>query len=241
MTEERTVSCCGEAISYFLTRKNVKNVNMRIKADGTIKISAPPNVPLRFIEDFVRSRYGFIKSSIERLNSEQRQAPHETKPSDEIFDGGGIYYLGEKYTVRFLCGEDDCVYINGNELIAESCDTENTAFSARLIRDWLYNRTAELFKRLNSEVSEEFLLKYGIKPAAVKMRDMKSRWGSCHILDGTIVMNTRLIAYPEMCARYVFAHEYAHFIVPNHSADFYCVVEKIMPDYKYWSDKLKGG
>lgn len=68
---------------------------------------------------------------------------------------------------------------------------------------------------------------------------MTSRWGSCHIAKGKIVMNSRLALYPEVCAAYVFIHEYAHFIVPNHSKDFYAVLEELMPDYKICIDMLK--
>lgn len=52
-------------------------------------------------------------------------------------------------------------------------------------------------------------------------------------------MNSRLALYPEVCAAYVFIHEYAHFIVPNHSKDFYAVLEELMPDYKICIDMLK--
>ena len=68
---------------------------------------------------------------------------------------------------------------------------------------------------------------------------MKTRWGSCHVTDSFIVMNTRLVSYPKECARYVFVHEYSHFIEPNHSPQFYAVVASVMPDYKTFSLQLK--
>lgn len=237
--EERRVDCGGKTVTYYLTRKKVKNVNMRIKSDGAVLISASPDVPLYFIENFIRSKYDFIVRSIERLNSEDKKSVCE--PAADVFwqDGAILPYLGTPYRVRVRFGEEDGVGISGGELIVSTCDTENAAFVNMLVRNWLYNRTAELFKRLDAEVSAEFRRRYGVEPAVIKMKNMKSRWGSCHISDGVIVMNTRLIYYPENSVRYVFVHEYAHFIVPNHSSKFYHVVEEFMPDYKFWADKLK--
>lgn len=238
-TEERRVDCGETIITYYLTRKKVKNVNMRIKSDGAVLISASPDVPLYFIENFIRSKYDFIVRSIERLNGEDKMRSRE--PGEDVFwqEGSVFPYLGEQYTVRVHFGEEDRVCILGGELVVSTCDRENAAFVNMLVRNWLYNRTAELFKRLDSEVSAEFMRRYGIKPALIKMKNMKSRWGSCHISDGVIVMNTRLIYYPENSVRYVFIHEYAHFIVPDHSSRFYRVVEEFMPDHKYWAAKLK--
>lgn len=237
--EELRVDCGGEIVTYYLTRKKVKNVNMRIKSDGTVMISASPDVPLYFIEKFIRSKYDFIVRSVERLNSEDKMRSLE--PDKDVFwqEGAVLSYLGTPYIVRVRFGEEDRVFISGEELVVSTCDTENAAFVNMLVRNWLYNRTSELFKELDSEVSAEFLRRRGVKPAVIKMKYMKSRWGSCHISDGVIVMNTRLIHYPESSVRYVFIHEYAHFIVPDHSSRFYGVVKEFMPDYKYWADKLK--
>lgn len=239
MAQERRVSCEGKVITYYLTRKNVKNVNMRVKSDGAVLISASPDVPVYFIENFIRSKYDFIVRSAERLGGKDKTRVREPDGDVILKEGYVLPYLGERYTVRVRFGEEDGVSISGKELVVSTCDTENDAFVNMLLRNWLYNRTAELFKGLDSEVSAEFLRRYGVKPAVIKMKSMKSRWGSCHISDGVIVMNTRLIYYPENSVRYVFIHEYAHFIVPDHSRRFYRVMEEFMPDYKYWADKLK--
>ena len=70
MNEKRSVDCGGEVIEYMLARKKVKNVNMRVKADGSVSVSAPSRVSAKLIDDFVRSRCDFIRSSVERLSAE---------------------------------------------------------------------------------------------------------------------------------------------------------------------------
>ena len=44
MNEKRSVDCGGEVIDYTLVRKKVKNINMRVKADGSVSVSAPNRV-----------------------------------------------------------------------------------------------------------------------------------------------------------------------------------------------------
>ena len=48
--EQRVVHCEDGDISYLLTRKPVKNVNLRIKPEGEVLVSANNSVPLDFID-----------------------------------------------------------------------------------------------------------------------------------------------------------------------------------------------
>ena len=97
----------------------------------------------------------------------------------------------------------------------------------------------ELFRNINDNVSEQFSKRYNIPKASIHIKYMRSRWGSCHVDDGILSINSRLIHYPEESIKYVFIHEYAHFVVPNHSKDFYRIVSEFMPDYQTWKNALK--
>ena len=239
MNEKRSVDCGGEVIDYTLVRKKVKNINMRVKADGSVSVSAPNRVSEKFIDDFVRSRYDFIKNSVERLSSEQRYSFTEYDDAKIYENGDKISFLGEELTVEIRQGIEDRIFIGDRKLVILTFDTKSVEYIQILLRNFYYNSTVELFRELNDEVSQLFAEKYGIEKVPVRLRRMKSRWGSCHVTDGFIVMNTRLICYPKECAKYVFVHEYSHFIEPNHSPKFYAVVSSVMPDYKVYSDQLK--
>ncbi|MGN0586007.1 MAG: M48 family metallopeptidase [Oscillospiraceae bacterium] len=232
-TELRKVS---EELSYTLTRKKVKNINLRVKPEGVF-VSAARNVPVGYIDDFVRSKADFIRSALRRMAEERT----EKEPSaDTVYSGGSeLIYLGKKYRVDIVKGDGDTVEIDGGRLVITTYDEENLPYIQKLVRNWLYNRTAELFRRLNDETYEEFSRYYKVPHAAVQIKTMKTRWGSCHIADGVLSMNSRLIYYPEEAVRYVFIHEYAHFIVPNHSAEFYAVVARFMPDYRLNKNLLR--
>ena len=64
------------------------------------------------------------------------------------------------------------------------------------------------------------------------VRKMKKRWGSCQPQTKTITINSQLIEAPRFCIEYVMMHEFCHFIHPNHSKDFYTLLQVMMPDWK---------
>lgn len=237
MSEERSVDCGEAVISYILTRKKVKNINLRVKEDGSVLVSAPNRVPLKFLDDFVKSRYDFIMSARKRIAiAENTKLTQEF--SDSLSSGDTVSFLGKKLVISVEYGDDE-VLAENEKLIVRTFDTQNQDYIRKLLKNYFYNSTVALLKALNDEVSELFCEKYGIKKVPIKIRKMKSRWGSCHVTDGFIVMNERLIHYPIEAVRYVFIHEYAHFFHADHSKSFYSVVAEFMPDYKKAADLLK--
>ena len=231
----RTLTADGREIRWTLTRKKVKNVNLRVKPDGIVYISANTRVSVKFIEEF-------IFSALDRF-AVKSAAPALPKASGDFQSGDTVCYFGKNYTLRIAVDESisyaaqENVSFLGDELKV-TVRYENRA--GRLLEKFYAEETRKLFETLNRRTRLMFLAKgYSVDGAELKIREMKSRWGSCHIADKKIVMNSRLALYPEICAAYVFVHEYAHFIVPNHSADFYAVVGDIMPDYRVCMEMLK--
>ena len=59
----RKITIGKRTVEYELTRKNVKNINLRIKADGSVHVSANKYVTVSTIEDFIIHKGG-IKNEI---------------------------------------------------------------------------------------------------------------------------------------------------------------------------------
>lgn len=64
-----TVTVGDRKITYELTRKKVKNINLRIKPDGTVHVSASTAVTIAVIERFIRERADFILGAIDKFNA----------------------------------------------------------------------------------------------------------------------------------------------------------------------------
>ena len=92
-----------------------------------------------------------------------------------------------------------------------------------------------LFKRRAKEYLPERTMfwaeKMGLSPAYVHITSAEKRYGSCNAKKG-ICFSYRLMAYPEDVIDYVIIHELSHLVHFNHSAAFYGLIEKYMPDYK---------
>ena len=238
----RTLTADGREIRWTLTRKKVKNVNLRVKPDGMVCVSANTRVSVKFIEDFISRNAEFIFSALNRFDA-KRTAPALPKASEDFQNGDTVCYLGKNYTLSIVVDNSisyaaqENVSLSGDEMTV-TVRYENRA--GRVLEKFYAEETRKLFETLNRRTRLMFLAKgYSVDGAELRIREMKSRWGSCHIADKKIVMNSRLALYPEICAAYVFVHEYAHFIVPNHSAEFYAVVGDVMPDYRVCMDMLK--
>lgn len=54
----------------------------------------------------------------------------------------------------------------------------------------------------------------------------KTLWGSCTVEDRRVRISTRVAGYPSWVVDYVIVHELAHLTVPNHSADFWAIVDR---------------
>ena len=96
------------------------------------------------------------------------------------------------------------------------------------LKEWyrpiLKTKIAELLPALEAQT--------GLYCSEWRVKDMKTRWGSCNITKKRIWLNLKLVQYPPECLEYVILHELIHLKVPNHSADFYAELDQYMPDWQ---------
>ena len=62
---------------------------------------------------------------------------------------------------------------------------------------------------------------------------MKTKWGSCNILKGTIRLNTELAKKPKHCLEYVVVHEMNHFLEARHGKKFEALMDSFLLDWRY--------
>ena len=190
--QERTVCAGGKKIKYILERKQVKNINLRVRPDGSVKVSASPRVDESQIDDFVLSKAEFVLKAMKRFEG--------TAEAERQFQA---------------------------ELSKAKSGQES------LLAD------PAIFTEILDEVYPAFI-PYGIVRPKLRIRTMKSCWGSCLVNKGIITLNRKLLMQPRECIEYVVVHELCHFIHPNHSKEFYKFMEQFMPDWKERKGRLNG-
>lgn len=78
----------------------------------------------------------------------------------------------------------------------------------------------------------------GVEYTSLKITSAKTRYGSCSGRNG-ICYSLYLMQKPKEAIDYVIVHELAHTVHHNHSAQFYALIEKYIPDYKERNRLLK--
>jgi len=220
----RKITLGGREIHYTLLRKKVKNINLRIKSDGNVFLSAPSYVPISALENFLISKEDFILSALAR-------AALYVPEIKEYRNGEVFRILGEDKILRVEEGEKNTVSLQEGYIRLFVRNTSDTELKRKVLEKWQRELCHDKVLTLCREIYPLFQ-KRGISYPQIRMRKMVSRWGSCEPQKGILTFNTALVSAPLSCIEYVIMHEFAHFLVPNHSADFYAVLSAYMPDWK---------
>ena len=73
--EQRQFTAQGQTFPVILVRKKVKNINLHVRSDGTLYISAPARVPWEYIEDFLQKKTDFIVRAMDEMAERKRNTP----------------------------------------------------------------------------------------------------------------------------------------------------------------------
>jgi len=220
----------NKELFYVIERKKVKNINMRVKEDDIIYVSASKSVPEKYIKELIEKNAKKFADIIE--------AKHKKQLSEA--DLSYVKYLGKKYPLEIIKSNENKLLFENNTFKIYTPDTENHKDILFTILKWKSDECVRLYSDINKQVYNLFCQNgYNVPLASITIKLMKTRWGSCNYVKGKFSMNLRLIDYPYEAIYGVFCHEYMHFIHQNHSKAFYNDLEKICPKYKEYDKYLK--
>lgn len=217
----------GQAIEYLLARKDVKNLNLRIKPDGTVFVSADKDVSMAEIEKLLHSRAEMILKALRKYAEQKKYAP---KPKAYI-SGESFRLLGRDLRLKVVANINERVENDGVFLYLYVKNKDNFAHKKAMTENWIDEQRNTVYAEINEKVYAR-MKKYGVPYPKIKVLEMISRWGSCQHTRGIITLNKRLIEAPRNSIEYVVLHEYCHFVHPNHSKKFYAFLQMMMPDWK---------
>jgi predicted metal-dependent hydrolase len=224
----------GRIIPVTLTRKQVKNVNFRIKRDQSVAVSAAKHVPLTAIEELIRKKAKWIINHFERYARLQENWAIHYYESGET-----LRYLGNtfKLKVQPALTREEVLIDNDNIYLMVRADRDN-ADREKVIDSWYREKAESLFSQALDRVYP-LIAEYRVEIPLISIRKMKTRWGSCSRSKKKINLNTELVKTPLACIDYVVPHELIHFIHPNHGKSFYSCLTALMPDWKERRKLLK--
>ena len=208
-----TITLKDKTYKVFITRKNNKNMYLRVKKDG-IYISCNYFVTTSMIKSFIMKNEKDIIKMIETVERKEKK--------NEEF-----YYLGNKYDVVILNTISKIEFVD-NQVFVKNKTYLNTFLKNEASR--IFNERVKICYNLFEE---------DIPYPKVMIGKMKRKWGYCNKRQELIKLNSELIKYSIDEIDYVIIHELCHFLEFNHSKNFWNYVKKYKPNYKENTKVLK--
>lgn len=220
--EERTLTVDGECVRYVLERKAIKRVNLRVRRDGSVFVSAPARTPISVIERFLREKADWLRGARARVDAR--------KPTPFLpVEGAVLSIEGKPHTLTLTVGRPG-VQRGDGVLYLTLRDVADTAEALRVLRRFV---KAEAKRVLTARVEALYPLFAHRVPTfpTLSFRWMRSRWGSCTAAKNHVSLNEKLLFVDPLLADYVILHELCHFAHQDHSAAFYRELAKHFPQY----------
>lgn len=110
--------------------------------------------------------------------------------------------------------------------------------SEKLMHEIYINETKKMILDLEDKVNLCLHI-WGLKPVEIKVKPLKTKYGSCQIVKKVITINSFLAKLDPIYLYYVLLHEYAHLLVPNHQKEFYQKLDLVMKNHKEVQKNLR--
>lgn len=211
-----------DGISIHLVRKPVRRLSLRVLApEGTVRLTVPLTVSNTRARHFAAEHIAWITQQQRRIQS----AP----PAPTASTGDRYWFGGSQLTLSVVerPGPTE-VQVTGGELVLHISTGTTTLQRARALENFFRGQLQSELEHLVPKYSQ--LL--GLYPASWQVRKMRTRWGSCTHNTKTIRFALALVEVPQSCVEYVVVHELAHLAHPNHSAAFWGLVSRHLPDWR---------
>lgn len=226
--EKEAVDINGEKIVFFVQRKNIKNINLKVNLDKKVTMSIPMKMEIEIAKEFVKKKAEWIKK---QQNYYETFA--EEKENITFENGETVYLLGKQYKMKIIPNTKNSIAVKGKyfEINIKEKYIENKKYIRKVYDKWLKEYAEQILNDLIIRY-QSTLKKYNIRIPKLEIRQMKSRWGSCIPSSNKVIFNLNLIKTPMCCIEYVVLHELSHFKYQNHGKNFYNFITIFMPDWK---------
>jgi predicted metal-dependent hydrolase len=201
----------------FVRERRARKYIIRIKPDGSLRVTIPRGGSRREAEAFVARQRDWAQK--ERLRVAAQHAPVEWHAGDSIL------FRGERVPlmVEAAARGGGLLAIGGQRVRLAEGVTDLRPAAELALR---HIAVKELVPRLR-----ELAALRGLEVRRATVRNQRSRWGSCS-RTGAIALNFRLVQMPPAVCEYVLLHELMHLRQQNHSRRYWRLVEEVCPDFR---------
>lgn len=208
-----------------IVRKDVKNIHLNVlPPHGDVRITAPLRNDDESIRLFVISKLSWIKKQKKKFESQERES------KKEYISGESHFFKGDRYLLNLIdfSGKPK-ISIRNNKFIDFYVGKNSSIDKKRKLMEEWYR--AE-FKKIAPPILEKLSKKMKIKVDDLRIRKMKTKWGTCNVEKKRIWLNLELVKKPVHHLEYIMVHELTHFLERNHNKRFVSYMNKFLPSWR---------
>ncbi|WP_353269152.1 SprT family zinc-dependent metalloprotease [Gemmatimonas sp.] len=211
-------------VTVELTRRDVKNVHLAVHPpDGRVTLVAPIGTRADVARAYAVTKLPWIRDQRAKLRAQAREAPRRFVTRESHWVWGRRYLLVVK--------ERDAkpmVTLDHRRITLTVRPGSSAETRGRVLHAWHLNLLHADVPPLISRWEQRL----GVQVNRYFMQRMKTRWGGCNHLAGTIRLNTELVKKPKDLLEYVVVHEMAHLIEPTHGPRFLDLLDRHYPAWR---------
>lgn len=205
-------------------RKNMKNIYLKVERNADVVVSAPPRTPNYIIKKL-------IQENIDEIKLRRNNILTNGYTVKQYVTGEKHIIFGKEFVLEVILGNKNVIKLSDDKiiLVIKDKDQDRGQIVMSYLRKVLYNKALEFINRYEKIM--------GVHAEQLRIKKMKTRWGTCNIEAKRIWINYELIKYPIECLEHIVVHELTHLLEINHTPRFYALLGKYYPNFRE-NDKL---
>ena len=121
----------GKPFAYEFEWKRIKNINLRIRGDGTVYVSAPYRVSMKAVDKFIDDHKDFIIRSLSKVEKRNEKTNYASRT-----DGSPVRVYGKVKTLRIEQGVNDSVTETDDEVIVSAVHPDDEERINKVYNKW---------------------------------------------------------------------------------------------------------
>src|SRR4051795_3081640 len=234
----------GGALPYTLRRSpRSRGLRVVVHPDRGVVVTIPAagrrgwSDPERHISSFLAEREPWLRRHLERMADERAVIAAR----GGLRDGAKVRFRGDPHRLRVVPAaagrrRSSVERVGGadeDELVVHLAPADAPPLAGLLEAV----RRPRARTAIDAEI-QRHAPALAVSPAAVTVRDQRTRWGSAS-RTGRLMFSWRLILAPREALETVVVHELAHLRVFGHGPRFWAVVASRRPDHQLWRRWLR--
>lgn len=214
-----------------VVQKDIKNLHVGIyPPDGHVRVAAPLRLDGEAIRLAVISRIAWIRRHQSKFKAQQRQSERE------MVTGESHYFQGQRYRLEVLDHRGPARVSLVRKATLQLWVRPGTSADRRqaALQDWYRQQLREQIPSLLAKWEP----RVGLTVIEVRIKRMKTLWGSCTPEAGRIWLNLELAKKPPACTEYILVHEMIHLLERRHDDRFLRLMDELMPKWRTYREEL---